>query len=94
MVMRGHVRFQTQRAMVKGHFFEDTEIEERLDVLVNGTQGNGRDALANLFVDQLGSGMFVGIDDGFVDDLALEGKGEALFFTAPAEVVEDLRTQV
>ena len=38
--------------------------------------------------------MFTGIDNGFVDDLSLEGESKALFLAAAAEVVEGSRAQV
>src|SRR6187402_290480 len=38
MMMRGHVRFEAQRAVMERNFFEDSGIEERLYVLVNGAQ--------------------------------------------------------
>jgi hypothetical protein len=38
--------------------------------------------------------MFARIDNGFVDDLALEGEGKTLFFATPTEVGEGLRTQI
>src|SRR5215475_5831542 len=93
-MMRGHVRFETQRAVMERDFLEDSGIEEHLQVFVNGTQGNRRDPLPDLLVDQLRGRMFTRIDNGFVDDLTLESKGEALFLTAAAEVVKRLRTHV
>ena len=53
-----------------------------------------RNPLSDLLVDQLRSRMFTRIDNGFVDDLSLEGKSKALFLATAAEVVERLRTLV
>ena len=94
MMMRGHVRFQAKRAMVERDFFEHAGIEERLHVLVDCAQRNRRDPLLDLLVNQFRSRMFTRIDNGFVDDLTLEGEGKTLFFTTPAEVVESFRAQV
>ena len=93
-MMRGHVRFEAQRAVMERDFLEDSGIQERLHVLVNCAQGNRGDALSDLLVDQLRGGMFTRIDNGFVDDLTLEGKGKALFLTASAEVLESLPARV
>ncbi len=94
MVMRGHVRFQAQRAVMERDFLQHSRIKKRFHVLVNGSQRNGGDALFDLLVDQLRSRMLTGIDNGFVDYLTLESEGKALFFATAAEVVEGLRTQV
>lgn len=94
MMMRGHVRFEAQRAVMERDFFEHTRIQERPHVLVNCAQRNRRDPLPDLLVNQFRSRVFTRIDNGFVDDLALEGEGKTLIFTTPAEVVEGLRTQV
>ena len=75
-------------------FLEDAGIQERLHVLVNSAQGNRGDPLPDVLVDQLRSGMYTRIDNGFVDDLTLDGEGKALFLAAAAEVVDGLRTQV
>lgn len=93
-MMRRHVRLETQRAVMERNFLEHSGIEERLHVLVDSAQGNRGDPLSDLLVDQLWSRMFTRIDNGFVDRLALKGKGKALFLTAAAEVVEGLCAQV
>ena len=93
-MMRGHVRFEAQRAVMERDFLEDSGIQERLHVLVNCAQGNGGDPLSDLLVDQLRGRMFPRIDNGFVNDLTLEGKSKALFLAAAAETVEGLRTRV
>ncbi len=92
--MRGHVRFEAQRTVVERNFPEDSGIQERLYVLVNGAQRNRRNPLSDPFVYQLRGGMFTGIDNGFVDDLSLEGKSKALFPAAAAEFLEGSRAQV
>ena len=94
MMMRGQVRFQAQRAVVESDFFQYTRIQEGLHVLVNRAQRNRRDPLPDLLVNQFRSRMFTRIDNGLVDDLALEGERKASFFTTPAEVVESFRAQV
>ena len=94
MMMRGHVRFEAQRAVMERNFFEHTRIQERLHILVNRAQRNRRDPLPDLLVNQFRGRMFTRVDNGFVDDLALEGEGKTLIFTTPAEVLEGLRTQV
>lgn len=91
-MMRGHVRFEAQRAVMERDFLKDSRIQERFHVLVNGAQGNRGDPLSDLLVDQLRGRMFTRIDNGFVDDLTLEGEGKAEFLTAAAEVVEGLLT--
>ena len=94
MMMRGHVRFEAQRAMVERHLLEHTRIQERLHVLVNRPQRNRGNPLPDPLVNPFRSRMFVRIDNGFVDDLALKGEGKTLFFATPAEVLEGLRTLV
>ena len=94
MMMRYHVRFEAQRAVMERNFLEDSGIQERLHVLINGAQGNRGDPLPDLLVDQLRGRMFTRIDNGFVDHLALESEGKTLFLTASAKIVEGLRTPV
>ena len=94
MMMRGHVRFQAQRAVVERDFFEHTRIQKGFHVLVNRAQRNRRDSLPDLLVYQFRSRMFTRIDNGLVDDLALEGERKTSVFTTPAEVVEGFRAQV
>ncbi len=92
--MRGHVRFEPQRAVMERDFLEDSGIQEHLHVLVDGAQGNRGNPLSDLLVNQFRGRMFMRIENGFVDRLALEGKGKALFLTTAAEVVDGLRTQI
>src|SRR5262245_17959971 len=94
MMMRGHVRFEAQRAVVKRYFLEDAGIEELFYVLVDRAQGDRWDAPPDLLVDHFRSRMFVRIYNGFVYNLALESESEALCLTTPSEVVESSRTQV
>ena len=94
MMMRSHVRFEAQRAVMERDFFENAGIEESLDVLVNGAQGNGWNPPPDLLVDQFRGGVLTRIDNGFVDHLTLECEGKTLFLATLAEVVEGSRTQI
>ena len=94
MVMRRHVGFEAKGPVVKGNFLENTRSEESFNVLVDGAEGYGRNALADVRVDQFRGGVFLGIDDGFVDHLPLECKSQAPLLAAVAEIVEGFRAQV
>ena len=87
-MMRGHVGFEAQGPVVKRNLFEDARIQERFDVLVHGAQGYGRNALPDALVNQFRGGVLTGIDDGFVDHLPLECKGQAPLLAAAAEVLQ------
>src|SRR5690348_12695304 len=50
VMMRGHFRFEAQRAVMERDFPEDSGIQERLHVFVNGAQGNRWDPLSDLLV--------------------------------------------
>ena len=89
-----HIRFQAQRTVMKSDFLKNAGIEERLHVLVNGTQGNGWYPLPDLLIDQFRGWVLARIDNGFIDHLTLESEGKALFPAAPAEVIKGLRTEI
>ena len=94
VMVRRHVRFEAQRAVMERDLLENAGIQERFHVLVNGTQGNGWNALSDLLVDQLRSRVLMRIGHGFVDHLTLESEGKPLLLTASTKVVECLRTRI
>ena len=88
MVMRLEVGFEALRAMMEAHIAKDAGLEERLYVLVNRAEGDGRDLEADALVDRFGTRMAAHAQHFAVDDAALMREGEALIAAERGEVLD------
>ena len=79
------IAFHQQRGSVRAYFAQQSVLDEQPQVVVNGSQRNGRSATPHFRVDGLRGVMSWRGNDGFIDDLTLMRGCEA---TLPCQVAE------